>query len=82
MNPNPDQLVKGEDGLMRMRDGSNAAADAEVTLTTGTLEASNVNAVGAMVSMIELARQFELQVRMIDTANENAQTATSLLRMS
>ena len=81
VNPPSDQLVKGRDGMMRMKDGSNAATDASVSLTVGALESSNVNVVGSMVSMIELARQFELQVRMIDTANDNAKAAASIMRM-
>ncbi len=82
VNPPSDQLVKGNDGLMRMKDGSDAVPDAGVSLTVGALESSNVNVVGSMVSMIELARQFELQVRMIDTANDNAKAAATMMRMS
>lgn len=82
VNPQTADLVKGDDGLMRLADGSTAAADANVKLTSGALIASNVNPVDAMVNMIELARQFELQVRLIDTADQNAQAAASIMRMS
>lgn len=81
VKPADDALVKGNDGLMRMKDGGTAAADAGVSLTSGVLESSNVNVVGSMVSMIELARQFELQVRMIDTANDNAKASASIMRL-
>lgn len=81
VNPPADQLVKGLDGMMRLKDGFTATADASVSVSVGTLESSNVNVVGSMVSMIELARQFELQVRMIDTANDNAKAAASIMRM-
>lgn len=81
VNPPVNQLEKGTDGMMRMKDGSSAPADADVNLTVGALESSNVNVVGSMVSMIELARQFELQVRMIDTANDNAKASSSIMRM-
>ncbi len=81
VRPPVDQLVKGDDGLMRLEDGSQAVADASVSLSVGVLEGSNVSVVGSMVSMIELARQFELQVRMIDTANDNSKAAASIMRM-
>lgn len=81
VNPPANQLVKGDDGLIRLRDGSAASADASVSLTVGALEGSNVNVVGSMVSMIELARQFEIQVRMIDTANDNSKAAASIMRL-
>ena len=82
VNPPAADMAKDADGLMRMVDGSAAPTDAAVTLTTGALVGSNVNVVDAMVSMIEIARQYELQVRMINTADENATAAASLLRMS
>ena len=64
VNPPAESVVKGEDGLLRTRDGAAAPADAAVQLATGTVEGSNVNAVEAMVNLIELARKFESQVKM------------------
>ena len=55
--------MRGEDGLFRMRDGTDAPADANVRLASGVLESSNVNVADAMVNMIELARHFDLQVK-------------------
>ncbi|HCO43985.1 MAG TPA: flagellar biosynthesis protein FlgF, partial [Gammaproteobacteria bacterium] len=68
VNPPPDSLVKGADGTLRMPDGAPLPADAAVTLAAGALESSNVSAVGAMVQMIETSRQYELQVRLMQTA--------------
>ena len=53
---------------------------ANVKLITGSLESSNVNTADAMVNMIELARRFDLQVKAMRTAEENAATAAQLLR--
>ena len=50
--------------------GLDSDADAAVTLVTGALEGSNVSAVSAMVEMIELARQFESEVDMLESAKE------------
>ena len=57
-----------------------AAPDAGVQLASGVLESSNVNVANAMVKMIELSRQFDLQVKAMRTAEENAATAAQLLR--
>ena len=79
--PADSDLAKGEDGLFRQRDGSDAAPDASVRLAPGTLESSNVNVADAMVQMIELARRFELEVKAMRTAEENGAAASQLLRM-
>ena len=50
-------------------------------LASGVLESSNVNVADAMVNMIELARHFEMQVKAIRTAEENAAAAAQLLRL-
>jgi flagellar basal-body rod protein FlgF len=76
------ELTKGKDGLLRMRDGSPAAADASVGIVSGALETSNVNTVDAMVNLISLARQYETQVQMMKTAEETDTAATQLLSLS
>jgi len=81
VNPPDDAIGRGDDGLFRMKDGSDAPADAAVKISSGVLETSNVNAAEAMVNMIELARHFEMQVKAIRTAEENAQAATQLMRL-
>ncbi len=80
VNPPVTELVKGADGLMRLRDGTTAAADAGVRVAGGTLESSNVRAADALVEMIEIARQYEMQVRLMETASSNDQAAQQLLR--
>ena len=64
-----------------MKDGSDAPADANVQVGSGVLESSNVNTAEAMVNMIELARQFEMQVKAIRTAEENGAAAAQLMRL-
>ncbi len=82
VNPSHADLVKGSDGLIRMRDGGAAAADASVKLGSGVLESSNVSVAEAMVNMIQLARQFEMQVKVMRAAEEDADAAARLLRLS
>ncbi|MDX1480734.1 MAG: flagellar basal-body rod protein FlgF [Woeseiaceae bacterium] len=82
VNPDPATLVKGEDGLLRLADGSTAAASAEVELTAGALEQSNVNAALTLVNMIELSRQYEMQINVIREAKDNADASAQLLNVS
>ncbi|HLP98520.1 MAG TPA: flagellar basal-body rod protein FlgF [Sideroxyarcus sp.] len=81
-NPPESDLVRGEDGLFRTRDGNPAEADAKVTVASGNLEGSNVNMVESMVNMITLARQFDTQMKMLQTADNNAKQASSLLNIN
>ncbi|HYP85641.1 flagellar basal body rod protein FlgF [Variovorax sp.] len=80
VNPDTRDLVRGDDGLFRMRDGlPPAEADPAVTVAAGVIEGSNVNSVEAMVAMIASGRSFEMQMKSIQTANEDAQAANRLL---
>lgn len=81
VRPPVDQLEKGQDGLIRLKNGTTAQADAEVRLVPRALEGSNVNPVAALVEMIELARRFELQVKMMKTAEDDADATAKLLRL-
>lgn len=82
VNPEPKYLTKGYDGLIRSRQTDVAAPDAAVRLSSGRLENSNVNSVEAMVNMIELARQFELQLKLMSTTEENEKLSSQLMRIS
>lgn len=82
VNPPEGDLVRGADGLFRLRDGQPAPQDETVKLSPGALEGSNVNVTDAMVNLISLARQFELQVKMLQTADQNAQRADQLLSLN
>lgn len=82
VNPPKADLMKGADGLMRLRSGEPVAPDVNVQLVSGSLESSNVNAVEAMVNMITLSRQFEMQVKAMRTTEEIDQSAAQILRMN
>lgn len=81
VNPPLDELRKEADGLVRLRAGDAAPADESVRIVAGSLEGSNVNVVESMVGMIALARQFEMQMRMLQTAEGNEQKAAQLLSL-
>lgn len=78
----PENLEKGNDGLLHSKDGNPVAASVDVALASGVLEGSNVNAITAMVDMIELARNFELQTKVMKSVDENAAAGTKLMQMS
>ena len=79
VNPPISELAKGTDGLFRAQGGTAADADASVKVVGGTLEGSNVNVVEAMVGMIAASRQFELQMKMLSTAEQNEQKSSSVI---
>ncbi|MBK1694283.1 flagellar basal-body rod protein FlgF [Chromatium weissei] len=79
VNPDVKTLVRGEDGLIRAGNGQAQPADANVRVVTGMLETSNVNTVAALTQMIELSRHFEMQIKMMESANNVEQTHNRLL---
>ena len=80
VNPPPQLLVRGDDGLFKTSDGSTPDADASVQLASGSLESSNVNVSDAMMNMIELSRNFDLQVKAMKAAEDNGAASAQLLK--
>lgn len=80
VNPDVRDIEKGNDGLFRRKDGNVEPADATVMLSSGMLESSNVNPVSEMTDMIALQRQFEMQLKLMKTAEEIDSASSSLLR--
>ena len=79
-------LQRGDDGLFRAppnAEGNVAAlpADENARVASGSLEGSNVSAVEAMVSMLNVSRRYEMQMKVVSTADENAQRANGLLSL-
>ena len=81
VNPNNPDIHKGKDGLYSRKDGKDEDAAGEVTLVSGMLESSNVNAVGEMTSLISIQRQFEMQIKMMQTAEENDKHHNQIFRV-
>ena len=82
VNPPENELVRGGDGLFRLKSGQPATTDETVRLAPESLEGSTVTPVDSMVSMISLARQFEMQIKMLQTADANAKQASQILSMN
>ncbi|MDR0529865.1 MAG: flagellar basal-body rod protein FlgF [Zoogloeaceae bacterium] len=79
VNPPEENLERGNDGFFRLKGGGIAPMDETVRVSSGNLEGSNVNPAETMVQLISLARQFELQTKMIQTAEQDEQAANKLL---
>lgn len=84
VNPPRDALEKGEDGYIRRKAGQALGGaepvDGNLRVATGFLESSNVNAVEEMIANLELSRQFEMQIKIMRTANDNSEAAARLLQ--
>ena len=77
------RLERGLDGLFRNTDPQQPFVQTQgKALESGQLEGSNVDAAGALVQMIQLQRQYEMQVKVIKHGDENARSANSLLRLN
>lgn len=82
VNPPIEQLERGGDGLFRVAGGKPAQADPATRIIPGFVEKSNVSPAEAMVAMISNARQFEMQMKVIESANANEKRANSILSVN
>lgn len=82
VNPPLENLEKREDGLVYLKEGGEAEADAMVSVHSGFLEGSNVNAVNEMTDILSLTRQYEMQVKMMSNAQELSEASARLLQFS
>lgn len=82
VNPDPKLMFKGPDGLMTTGAADPLLPDPNVRLRSGYLESSNVNAVSELTGIITSSRQFEMQIKMMKTAEENSESAAAILKLS
>lgn len=80
VNPMPHSLERQADGLFASED--NLLPAEEVRVLQGSLEGSNVNAAQAMVQMIAQNRLFDLNIRLVQVAEQNAKSAGALMSLS
>lgn len=81
VKPDPATLEKRTDGQLHVKGDQPLEASAEVSLVQGALEGSNVNAINSMVEMIELAKNFELQTKVMKNIDENSGVSAKLMQM-
>lgn len=73
-------LAKGDDGILRVKDKTTPAPDANITLNTRSLESSNINSIDSMVDMLNASRTFEVHVKLLATAKELDDATAKLMR--
>lgn len=81
VDPPLKDLIRGSDGLYRMNNGGILEESLEVSLVSGALENSNVNLSSELTSLVNLQRQFEIQIKMMKHAEEMDRSSDSLLRI-
>lgn len=82
VKPDSQELLKGEDGLIRLRNNIEAEPDPSVRVISGSLETSNVNIVNSLVNMISLSRQYESQIKLMKEAEQMDSATDQLVRMT
>jgi flagellar basal-body rod protein FlgF len=82
VNPPLANLKKGPDGLLRLKSGGTAKTDESVTLSSGVLESSNVNAAQSLVTLIELQRLYEFQIKSMNSSDQDEQSAERMMQTS
>ncbi|MBL6750923.1 MAG: flagellar basal body rod protein FlgF [Nevskia sp.] len=75
------QIARGGDGLMHANPGVTLDPASGKLVIPGALESSNVNLSASMIKMIQLARQFDMQTRLMKSVEDDASAASSIVRM-
>lgn len=81
-SPAGSDVVKGVDGLFRLRGGGTLPADPDARVVTRSLESSNVSSTQALVEMIEASRSWDTQLKMLGDARDMDAATTDLMSLS
>lgn len=83
VNPDLQNFEKGEDGLFRPTGGEAVLpVDETLSVVSGFVEGSNVNAVTELTNLLAISHQYETQVKMMKTADDMSQAASRILQLS
>ena len=82
VSPAGSDVVKGVDGLFRVRGGGTLPADPDARVTSRSLESSNVSATEALVEMIEASRSWDTQLKMLGDARDMDAATSDLMSLS
>ncbi len=80
-SPVGSDVVKGLDGVFRVRGGGVLPDDPGAGLIARSLEGSNVNATTALVDMIEASRSWDTQLKLISDARDMDAATADLMRL-
>jgi flagellar basal-body rod protein FlgF len=82
VSPQGSTIKKGLDGLFHVNGGGALPSDPDATLTSRSIEGSNVNASATLVDMIDASRSWEAQVKMLTTAQDLDKSSAQLMQIS
>ena len=82
VRPNYQDIAKGKDGLVSRKDGQPQEVEPRVRVQAGFLEGSNVDTVHELTQIMALARQYEINIKLMKAVDENSQASTTLLKNS
>jgi len=80
-SPAGSDVVKGLDGLFRVKGGGVLPDDPDARVTTRSLESSNVSATEALVKMIEASRSWDTQLKLLGDARDMDAATADLMSM-
>lgn len=81
VSPAGSDVVKGTDGLFRVRNGGVLPHDPDARVTTRSLESSNVSATEALVKMIEASRSWDTQLKLLGDARDMDAATADLMSL-
>jgi flagellar basal-body rod protein FlgF len=81
VSPAGSDVVKGTDGLFRVRGGGVLPQDPDARVTTRSLESSNVSATEALVEMIEASRSWDTQLKLLGDARDMDAATAELMSL-
>lgn len=79
--PTGSDIVKGLDGLFRVKGGGILPDDPEARLLTRSIEGSNVTATAALVEMIEASRSWDTQLKLVSDARDMDSATANLMQL-
>lgn len=80
VSSNGSAVAKGLDGLFRPRSGGTLGADPQAAVRQGAIEGSNVNVSTTLIDMIEASRDWDMQVKMMSSAQDIDKASADLMR--
>ena len=81
VSPAGSDVVKGTDGLFRVRGGGVLPGDPDARVTIRSLEGSNVSATKALVEMIEASRSWDTQLKLLGDARDMDAATAELMSL-
>lgn len=80
VSTNDAPVAKGLDGLFRVQNGGTLGADPQAAVRQGAVEGSNVNTSATLIDMIEASRDWDMQVKMMTSAQDMDKASADLMR--